>query len=68
LTNVLFRYVGRQIGNNYGAGSGPIWLDYVQCAGTENDITECPHNSWGINKCSHSEDVSMSCSTGRRVY
>jgi len=60
----LLRYVGRQIGNSYGAGSGAIWLDEVHCSGTETRITECSHNGWGSHDCSHMEDISVSCSSG----
>jgi len=61
----MVRYVGRQISNNYGAGSGQIWLDNVRCNGTEKNITECTHDPWGVNSCTHSNDVSVSCVTGR---
>ena len=55
---------GRFISNRYGAGSGRIWLDNVQCSGTETSIANCQHNSWGSNNCQHSDDVSVSCYTG----
>ena len=57
--------VGHFIGNLYGAGSGPIWLDNVQCNGTEKDISYCQHNVWGSHNCTHSQDVSVSCTTVR---
>jgi len=47
--------------NQYGAGSGVIWLDDVECIGYESSIAECRHNSWGYHNCRHSEDVSISC-------
>ena len=53
--------IGRRVGNRYGAGSGPIWLDNVRCNGTETNITDCRHNGWGIENCWHFEDVSVSC-------
>ena len=52
---------GRHIGSHYGAGSGQIWLDDVQCNGTEKHISECSHGGWGIVNCEHSEDVAVSC-------
>jgi len=41
--------------------SGPIWLANVQCVGTEASLADCPHDDWGINGCSHVEDVSITC-------
>jgi len=58
---------GQVIGNRYGAGSGTIWLDNVQCRGTETSIADCRHRSWGSHDCGHSEDVSVSCVTARLV-
>lgn len=44
-----------------GLGSGPIWLDNVNCTGSEERIEDCTHNGWGISNCGHGEDVSVSC-------
>ena len=43
-----YGYSGWFISNRYGAGSGQIWLDQVQCSGTETNIANCPHNSWAV--------------------
>jgi len=59
--------VGRFIGNRYGAGNGAIWLDNVQCSGTETSITDCRHNGWDQHNCGHDEDVSVSCFAVRLV-
>ena len=48
----------------YGQGSGQIWLDNVNCVGTEGTIGNCSHNGWGIDDCSHSEDASVNCTAG----
>ncbi|XP_074932369.1 scavenger receptor cysteine-rich domain-containing protein DMBT1-like isoform X3 [Phalacrocorax aristotelis] len=46
---------------HFGQGSGPIWLDNVQCSGTEAALTECLARPWGINNCEHGEDASVVC-------
>ncbi|XP_072046099.1 hyalin-like [Amphiura filiformis] len=54
----------------YGQGSGPIWLDRVQCSGSENNIDECKHRGWGITGnswqggCQHWADAGVACIDG----
>ena len=48
----------------YGQGSGQIWLDELNCTGTELTIEYCSHNGWGNQNCSHKEDASVKCANG----
>ncbi|EDV19474.1 uncharacterized protein TRIADDRAFT_62104 [Trichoplax adhaerens] len=47
----------------FGQGNGPIWLDEVQCNGTEQSIGDCAHNNWNDHNCGHNEDVGIVCDT-----
>ncbi|XP_056148259.1 neurotrypsin [Lampris incognitus] len=46
---------------HFGQGSGPIFLDGVQCSGNELSLEECSHNDWEQHNCDHMEDASVSC-------
>uniref|UniRef100_K1R131 Deleted in malignant brain tumors 1 protein n=1 Tax=Magallana gigas TaxID=29159 RepID=K1R131_MAGGI len=45
----------------FGRGSGTIWVDNVNCIGSESKIDECSHSPWGSNNCNHGDDISINC-------
>lgn len=42
-------------------GVDPIWMDDVECTGSELRLVDCPFSGWGVENCSHSEDVGLIC-------
>ena len=51
----------------YGQGSRHIWLNDVDCIGTEEIIGSCSHSGWGSHNCSHENDASVNCTAGKYV-
>ena len=47
--------------NIYPFGMGQIWLDNVDCTGSEFALSECRHRAYGANNCFHFEDVEITC-------
>ena len=51
----------------YGQGSGQIWLNNLNCIGTEETIAHCSHSEWASYDCSHEEDASVNCTAGTYI-
>jgi hypothetical protein len=49
------------INAGFGQGIGFIWLDDVNCVGTEASIADCPHEVIGDENCYHDDDVGVIC-------
>ena len=46
----------------FGQGSGPIWLDNIQCVSSESTLASCGHLGVGITRsCTSSEDAGVRC-------
>ena len=55
----------------FGRGSGPIWLDYIECSGNESSIFNCNHRGIGVHSSSywcrsHYDDAGAVCYNGKR--
>uniref|UniRef100_A0A3B3QH29 Neurotrypsin n=1 Tax=Paramormyrops kingsleyae TaxID=1676925 RepID=A0A3B3QH29_9TELE len=55
-------------GQQFGEGVGPILLDDISCTGKEPALVHCGRREWGKHDCTHSEDISISCSPQRLAH
>jgi len=63
-----FGHIGKKVDINlHGFGGGLIWLNNIDCNGTEQYISECSHGDWGTHNCSHDQDIAISCTDDKSV-
>uniref|UniRef100_A0A8C3H8U3 SRCR domain-containing protein n=1 Tax=Chrysemys picta bellii TaxID=8478 RepID=A0A8C3H8U3_CHRPI len=46
----------------FGEGTGPIWVETLNCRGTESSLWDCCSKPWGESNCDHKEDAAVNCS------
>ena len=50
--------------SSFGEGSGPIWMDEIDCSESDTELQECRFRGWGSHNCFHHEDASVICERG----
>ena len=53
--------VAAPLSARYGQGTGPVWLNNVQCLGNESDLFACAHSGSLNQNCKHDKDASVKC-------
>lgn len=56
-----FTAAGSGLTSGFPDGIDPVWMDDVNCAGTETSLASCPFLGWQIENCSHFEDMGVTC-------
>ncbi|KAI8522159.1 scavenger receptor [Branchiostoma belcheri] len=49
-----------------GHGTGPIYIEDLQCDGTESSLFNCSHKGWRVHDCDHRDDVGVVCGSSRK--
>ena len=46
---------------HFRSGDGSVFLDNVQCLGTESSLLDCSHNVIGVHHCRDRKDAGIAC-------
>ena len=52
-------------GSHFGSGQGAMWMDDVECNGSERRLDECHHSGWGVHNCDVDEEAGVACDVKR---
>ncbi len=47
---------------HFGPGSGPVWMGFVRCVGSESTLKDCGSAGWDQSYCDHAKDAGVICS------